>query len=294
MHLHDLPPELTDRKFEIAVRRLADDLSYGYDTSPYLGAGTDYVQSRPFVEGDSVHDLDWKVTARMGRFYVKQYEALKTTPIYLVLDTSASMSFSSRPISKYLLALLVAGGLGLAALRRLSPVGLLAAGERQVHFEPSLSMGPIFQWLHALRQRRFDERTHLADRIDELGGWLRSRSLVIVLSDLHDDLHDDLHGGAAVPAIQRLAQRHDCVVLQLEDPAERGAIRGGVFVAQEAETGRVFVAHGRSRWFEGRVKPSEVFRRSGIDYLLLATDRPFVALLRRFLADRGSLLRNTR
>src|SRR5262245_6407996 len=102
MQLRDLPPELTDRKFEIVVRRLADDLCYGYDSSPYLGSGADYVQSRPFVEGDSIHDLDWRVTARTGRYYVKQYESLKSTPIYLVLDTSASMSFSSQPTSKYL------------------------------------------------------------------------------------------------------------------------------------------------------------------------------------------------
>jgi uncharacterized protein (DUF58 family) len=286
MHLRDLPPELTDRKFEIAVRRLADDLRYGYDMSPYLGSGIEYVQSRPFVDGDSVRDLDWRTSARMSRYYVKQYEAPKSMPIYLVVDTSASMAFSSRPVSKYLLAVLIAGGLGLAGLRRLSPVGVLGAGDRDVHFQPSLSRAQVFQWLHALRRRHFTERTNLAARMDDLGGWLRSRSLVVAVSDLHDP--------EAVPAIKRLAQRHDCVAIHLEDPAERGRLRGGVILAEEAESGRTFVARGKSQWFADGEQPGQLLQQAGIDYLLLPTDQPFIAALRRFMADRGGWLRNTR
>lgn len=111
MDHHSLPPELADRPFEIAVRRLADDLRYGLDASRFVGSGIDYVQSRPFVEGDPVRDLDWKVTARSGRHHVKQYESLKTTPVYLLVDTSASMTVSSQRLGKHTLATLVAGGL---------------------------------------------------------------------------------------------------------------------------------------------------------------------------------------
>jgi uncharacterized protein (DUF58 family) len=283
---HQQLAELTDQKFEIAVRRLADDLRFGYDASPYLGAGVEYVQSRPFVEGDSTRDIDWRVSARMSRYYVKQYEAPKTTPLYLLVDTSASMAFSSQVVSKYDLAVLIAGGLGLAALRRLSPIGVLGTGQRDVHFEPSLSRPQVFQWLHALRWRRFDERTQLAARVDELSGWLSSRCLVLVLSDLHDP--------GALAAIKRLAQRHDCAVLHLQDPAERGRLRGGLFLGQEAETGRAFVAHGNARWFGLDQPPEESLRQAGIDYLPLATDQLFVAPLRRFLAERGGWLRNAR
>src|SRR5690242_16181865 len=84
---HD-EPELTDRQFELVIRRLADDLRYGQDASRYLGSGVDYVQSRPFVDGDPVKQIDWPVTARAGRLYVKQYESPKTTPVYLLIDTS--------------------------------------------------------------------------------------------------------------------------------------------------------------------------------------------------------------
>ncbi len=280
-------PEFIDRQLEIAVCRLADDLRFGQDASPYVGAGIEYLQSRPFEEGDSVRDIDWKVTARTGRFHVKQYEALKCLPLYLVVDTSASMAFASRPFSKHKLAVLLAGGLGLAALRRLSPVGLLAGGERQLHAEPSLMRGRVFQWLHALRRVSWNEPTRLAKRLDQLSGLIVSRTLVIVVSDLHDP--------DAVAAAKRLAQRHDVIVLHLEDPAERGELRGGFFHGVEAETGRKFVAHGRSRWFVDPLRhPRKPLAAAGVDYLLLPTDRPFVAPLRRLLADRGGLMRNTR
>lgn len=280
-------PETLDRQLEIAVCRLADDLRFGQDASPYTGAGIEYLQSRPFVEGDPVRDIDWKVTARTQRFHVKQYEALRSTPAYLLVDTSASMAFSSRPFSKHKLAVLLAGGLALAALRRLSPVGVLAGGRRQLHVRPSLQRGRVFQWLHALQRAAFDEPTQLAQRLDQLSELVVSRTLVIVISDMHDP--------DAASAAKRLAQRHDVIVLHLQDPAERGALRSGMFHAVEAETGRAVVAHGGTHWLaESFQELPRQLAAARIDYLLMGTDRPFVAPLRRLLGDRGGLMRNTR
>jgi uncharacterized protein (DUF58 family) len=294
MDRRHFPQELISRPLELAVRRLADDLRYGQDVSPHVGAGTDYVQSRGYVFGDPVKDIDWRVTARTERVHVKQYEALKTMPVYLLVDTSASMSCTSTPLSKQHMAAILAGGLGLAALHRFSPVGLMGCGERKLNFRPSLSRNRVFQWLHELfpekeqvpKRSPFPEATRLGARIDQLLGMARSASLVVIVSDLHDP--------RAVPAIKRLGQRHDSVVLHLEDPAERGRLCGGLFRAREAESGRSFVAHGLSRWFRRHVSPGHALKAAGLDYLLLGTDRPFLAPLRQFLADRGGLVRNTR
>lgn len=273
------------RKFEIAVRRLATSLSYGTDHSPFLGSGVEYVQSRPYQPGDPVRAIDWRVTARAGRVFVKEFESQKRMPCYLLIDTSASMTISSVAPSKYAVALFIAGGVALACLDRVSPVGVVGAGSRPLRVEPSLSKGQIMQWLLRLRRFRYDETTSLSQRIAELAPRLAHRVLVLVLSDLHDP--------GALPALKRLAQLHDCAVIQLEDPAEIDLRGAGFLRGREAETGRELSTHGRVR----HLAPAEVdaaLKRAGIDHLRLPTERPYAAAVRRFLQTRGILGRKER
>jgi uncharacterized protein (DUF58 family) len=269
---------LDSRQFAILVRGLADSLAFGVDRSPFVGSGVEYVQSRPYQEGDPVRSMDWRVTARTGKHHVKEYETPKSMPTFFLLDTSASMTVASGVRSKYETALYIAGGLALACLDRVSPVGVLGVGERALRVRPSLSQARVLQWLHELRTFRYDEATTLAARLAELGPSLGSRSLVLVLSDLHDQ--------GALPALLRLAQRHDVVVLQLADPAEEGLAGAGFLRAREAETGVEFWTRGGRAGLDVERTEREL-RRARIDRLLIRTDRPFVHALRRLFHARG-------
>jgi uncharacterized protein (DUF58 family) len=276
---------LDSRQFVLAVKRLADSFGYGMDRSPFLGSGIEFAQSRPYASGDPVRTIDWRVSARTGKIYVKEYEAPKRLPCYLLLDTSASMTVSSVKRSKYAIAVHLAGGLALACLGRASPVGVVGVGTRALRVEPSLSKLQVLQWLHRLRRFRYDEETAVGRRIAELAPTLTCRALVIVLSDLHDP--------GALPALKLLAQQHDCVVVQLQDPAEKGLQGGGFLRAREAETGRGFVAHGWSRWLEPAAMAA-LLKQAGIDHLLIETDRPFTEKARNFFRSRNLLGRGAR
>lgn len=269
---------LNARQFQIAIRRVADDLSYGTDRSRFLGSGVEYVQSRPYQYGDPVKAIDWRVTARTAKVHIKEYEAPKRVPCWILVDTSASMTLSSTGRSKYELALHIAGGLAFACLDRVSPVGVIGVGDREIRQPLSLSKDRVMQWLLRLRRFRYDEGTTLGRRVGELRPSLGSRALLIVLSDLQD--------ADGVAALKLLGQEHDCVVLQLQDPAEV-LLRGMGFVrAQEAETGREFVTKGRRPWLDQDLLTASL-RRAGVDHLLIRTDRSFAHGLRHFFRARG-------
>ena len=270
---------LDARQFAVAVRKLANGLLYGLDRSPFVGSGVEYVQSRPWADGDSVRAIDWRVTARTGRFHVKEFETPRSLPTWLLLDTSASMTVQSGEISKYELAVRVAGGIAFACLDRVSPVGLVAVGERALRLQPSMSKVKVLEWMLALRDYRADERTRLAARVRELATSAPQRSLVVVFSDLHEP--------DAVPALRALSQLHDTVVLRFEDPAERGLRGAGLVRAREAETGASFVARGARLGARAPEETDAELRRAGIDLLVLRPGEPVEAPLRNLFKNRG-------
>lgn len=276
---------LDARLFAIAVRKLADSLSYGTDRSPFLGSGVEYVQSRQYQFGDPVRSIDWRVTARTGKPHIKEFETPRRLPCYFMIDTSASMMIGAAKRSKYETALFLAGGLALACLDRVSPVGVVGTGDSDLHVRPSLGRDQILQWLLKLRSFRFDEQTTLGRRLRELQPELVNRTLLIVLSDLHDQ--------SAVPLIRQLNQQHEIVVIQLRDPAEDGISGGGIIRGVEAESGREFVAPaGRGRLDQEEVEAD--LKRGGVDHLLVNTDQPFAHLVRHFFASRGIFSRGAR
>jgi uncharacterized protein (DUF58 family) len=281
----DTVDQLTARQFVLAVKKLADGLSFGSDKSPFLGSGIEYAQSRPYQWGDPVRCIDWRVTARAGKVYVKEYEAPKRMPCFLLIDTSASMAVSSFRRSKYAVAVHLAGGIALASLERMSPVGVLGVGGRDFRIEPSLSKVQILEWMHRLRKYRFDEPTSLGRKITELAPSLTTRAIVIVLSDMHDP--------SAMQALKLMAQRHECAVLQLRDPAEDSLRGAGLLRAREAETGREVIAVGRRVGVDAEALAAEL-RRSGIDHLVVRIDRPYAESVRRFFRGRDLLGRGVR
>lgn len=278
---YKLPSGATSRRqFEFEVKRLADSLNFGGDASRFLGSGLEYAQSRPYEPGDPVKSIDWRVTARTGKPYVKEYEATRQVPIYLVVDTSASMCVSSQAESKYYWAVRLAAGLARAGQERMSPVGIVSSGERDLRITPTLSNTTAMQWAHELRGYDFSERTNLSHRLRSLAATLKSRTVVVVLSDMHEP--------GAFPALELLAASHELIVLWLQDPAEVQLPRAGIFRAREAETGARFLVTRRSRLTnDAAIRESLV--QSGIEFLHLPVNEPVVPRVRHFLKYRKSL-----
>ena len=272
------------RSFELAVRRLADSFHFGMDASPFTGSGIEFHQSRPYEYGDPVKSIDWRVSARMGKVFIKEYLSTKQVPVYLVVDTSASMTLSSTAISKYALAVALAGALAVASLDRMSPVGVIGSGSRAIQLSPTLSHPSLMRTLHHLRTYTWNESTQLTRNLQELDQRLALRHLIIVLSDMHEP--------GVVPPLGCLAQRHECMVIQLSDPMEHSHPVRGFVRAREAETSReATLSFSANR--SGLPDLKNLLSGYQIDHLNLRTDQTPLSRLRSFLQGRLSMGRKS-
>jgi uncharacterized protein (DUF58 family) len=176
--------------------------------------------------------------------------------------------------------LILAGGIALAALDRVSPVGVLGVGDRTLQVQPSLSKAQVMQWMLSLSSFRYDEGTTLSERLGQLMPSLKSRVLLLVLSDLHDP--------GAVSSLKRAAQLHDCAVLQLQDPAEEQVRGAGFLRVSEAESGHQFTTHGRRSHLDQEALEWDL-RRAGIDHHLVRCGESYLPGVRQFFSSRGLL-----
>jgi uncharacterized protein (DUF58 family) len=275
------PAALSHDALVLTARRLADDLALGTDASIRIGSGVEYAQSRPYRPGDSLRRLDWRVTARKGEPYTREFEALHRLPVYIIADTSASMVQASVPVSKSHAACWLAAALGLIALRRMSPVAIVSGASTGDRLAPSLRQDGLWSSLETLTCPDKHQRTNLARALQLVTASAPSVSVIFILSDFHD--------ASVLAAVARCSSRHDVVLIQLCDPAEVDALPGFIDAA-EAETGARSIRFAGARVARAR----DEFLAMGLDPLTIRTDLPFIAQVRRFLAARGGGSRRAR
>lgn len=271
------PETLSRHDYEIVARRLAEDIAHGMDPSRFIGAGYEYVKSRPYVPGDSMRTMDWKVFARTGKPFVKEFEALNRTSVYIIVDTSTSMSVTSVKLTKHDIAVWIASAFGLIAQTQLRPVFVLSGGARDSTLSAGSTGNDLRRAIEPLRAPGVREPTNIKRTIDEIHARAIRGSMILVLSDLHDP--------EALNSLRKVAPQHDCLVIHLVDPAEESLQGIGFVQAIEAERGGVALVASDSMRCDSDGIHREV-ARAGASYLRLRTDREFVAPLRHFLSSR--------
>lgn len=277
------------RLLEIATRHIVTEVFAGDYSSAFKGRGIEFADVREYQPGDDVRAIDWNVTARAGRPFIKRFSEERELTVVLAVDLSASGAFGTRDKTKRELACEVAALLAFAAVRKGDRVGLLIYTDRVEKYVP-----PKKGTRHTLRLIRellaFEPRhsgTRLSAAADHLGRLLRRRSLVFAISDF---LCDDLDDGA-----RTLAPRHDLIAVHVSDPRDFELASAGLMNVRDPESGQMmmldtgsrrcreaFGAAARARYAQGR----SVFRRLGVDQLALSTDSPYVHELVEFFRKR--------
>ena len=285
------------RQLEIRTRRLVNETLVGEYHSVFKGRGMDFDEVREYIAGDEVRTIDWNVTARAGRPFVKKFTEERELTILLVVDISASGNFGSGAQSKRDLAAELASLLAFSAIRNSDKVGLLLYTDRVEQFLP-----PKKGRRHVLRVVReilFHEPvgrgTDGVKALDVVNHVLHRRAIVFMISDFQSPGDAARDAAEMRRAMRQTNRRHDLVAVHIEDARERTLPNLGVLALQDSETGAVIeldTANPNVRSRFEREAAERVrnlvndFRAEGVDTLELDTNAPYLPALQRFFKSR--------
>src|SRR5262245_38202364 len=192
-----LDPETLQRigALELIAREVVEGIRIGMHKSPLRGFSTEFAYHRPYVPGDPIRHLDWRVFARTGRYYLKQYEAETDFTAHLLLDASSSMHYRSGKVSKLEYGKYLAASLAHLIVSQRDSAGLAVFdGELKRYIEPSGSMAIVGTIAEELEKVEPVPRTNVAGILHEFAARIRRRGFVILFSDLFDHLDEFVRG----------------------------------------------------------------------------------------------------
>ena len=281
------------RRLEIRARHLVTEAVTGAYYSSFKGRGMDFEEVREYEIGDDVRTIDWNVSAKMDRPFVKVFREEREMTLMLLIDLSASGVFGSVEQSKRERAAEIASVLAFSATQNNDKVGVLLYTDEVEHYIP-----PKKGRRHILRVIRDilffkpkGRRTSHQAALDYLNRVQRRKTVVFMISDFLDEPAE------LFDTLALTNQRHDLISIALSDPREIELPEVGLITLEDAETGEMveidtgnkstrhrYAARARQRQqdFDSHM------RKKGLDWIQASTDQPYLPALRKLFARRAS------
>ncbi len=280
---------------DVRARLVVEGFIAGMHRSPFHGFSVEFAEHRPYMPGDPLKNLDWKVWARSDRFLVKQYTEETNLRCHLLLDLSGSMAFRSAraSMSKLDYARSLAAALAYLMLQQQDAVGALLFADRPLRYVPARAVrSHLDVLLRTLSEAEPAGRTRLGPVLHELAERIKRRGLVVLCSDLMDRPSEVLRG------LQHFRHRHhEVVVFHVCDPDEIEFPYTDATTFVDMESGERMTTEPweiARRYRERFSAWTEHYRRQcreqRIDYVQLDTRTPFDQALLAYLEKRAKLL----
>ena len=281
------------RRLEIRTRSLVTDSISGAYHSSFKGRGMDFEEVREYCVGDDVRSIDWNVSAKMGKPFIKVFREERELTLMLVIDLSASGIFGSVQQSKREYAAEIASVLAYSATLNNDKVGLILYTHEVEHYIP-----PKKGRSHILRLIRDllfyqpkGRKTNHREALDYLNRVQKRKSVVFLISDFLQTKSDTFS------KLSLTNQRHDLISIALSDPRENEIPNVGLITLEDAETGELIEVNTvdssvRKRYQNQAKQRRLLFNKrmlhNGLDYVQVGTDEPYLPALRQLMARRAS------
>lgn len=279
------------RKIEIKARGLSQNIFAGQYHSAFKGRGMAFSEVREYQFGDNVRDIDWNVTARFHRPYVKVFEEERELTVMLLVDVSGSLDFGTTKQMKRDMAAEIAATIAFSAIQNNDKIGVIFFSDRiEKYIPPKKGRKHI---LYIIREMLSFEpqsqKTDVGMAMAYLTRVMKRRCTSFVISDFYDrkDFSQEM---------QIANRKHDVVAVQVYDPRAKMLPDVGLLKVRDAETGhelyidtsskKLRLAHTRY-WMEHQSELSHAFAKGRIDWISIATNEDFVKSMMMLFRQRA-------
>lgn len=250
------------RLIQIHSRRAVNDVLAGEYKSVFKGSGMEFDEVREYAPGDEIRSIDWNVTARTGRPFIKRYVEEREQTVLLLVDLSASGDFGSRGQKKNEIAAELCALLSFSAVRNNDKVGLIAFTDRVEKFiAPKKGATHVLRLVRDILEFRPSERgTDLSTALEFAARVSNRRAIVFLVSDFHDSGYEK--------QLRILSKRHDVVAVTVNDPHESSLPDVGLIEVEDAETGKRRIVDTSSPRVRQRYQDLAEKRSQGLELFL--------------------------
>lgn len=278
------------RRIEIKTRALSNNIFAGEYHSAFKGRGMSFAEVREYQPGDDVRDIDWNVSARFDRTYVKVYEEERELTVMLLIDISASLDFGSRELSQREQLTEIAATLAFSAMRNNDKIGALFFSDNvELYIPPAKGKGHILRIIRELLTISPKGRgTNIGAGLEYFLRVMRKKSVAFLMSDFLDQ--EDY-----TTLLKRANQKHDLVAVQVYDERMTHLPNVGWMKLEDAETGHQQYVNTYSKhvrlsfqnwWGKYEEQLRSRFSQARVDYTSIATGTDFVKGLKQLFAKR--------
>ena len=279
------------RKIEIKTRGLSSNIFAGQYHSAFKGRGMAFSEVREYQFGDDVRDIDWNVTARFHRPYVKVFEEERELTVMLLIDVSGSLDFGTQKQMKRDMVTEIAATIAFSAIQNNDKIGVVFFSDRiEKYIPPKKGRKHILYIIREMLDFQPEsKRTDVKQAVEFLSSVQKRRTTAFILSDFY--VRDEFQ-----QSLQICNRKHDVVAIQVYDQRARELPDVGLMKVVDAETGHEQYVDTGSKalrqayhkyWVSRQSQLEETFNKSNVDHVSVATNEDFVKALMMLFKQRS-------